>query len=180
MDLDEQLENIFAKLDDIKLTTVNGRITEVIGTLIKAVVPQVKIGEVCLVIREGYEPLQCEVVGFTRDEVLLSPLGEMHGIGPSCEVIATRLPLGIKVGNNLLGRVVNGLGEPLDEETKGPLVLDEYVPVIRAPQIPSNVNVSTSLSKWACVRLMPRLPLVSDSVWVCLRRLVVVNPLYWA
>ncbi len=136
MDLDEQLENIFTKLDEIKLTTVNGRITEVIGTLIKAVVPQVKIGEVCLVLRDGYDPLQCEVVGFTRDEVLLSPLGEMHGIGPSCEVIATRLPLGIKVGNNLLGRVVNGLGEPLDEETKGPLILDEYVPVIRAPPDP--------------------------------------------
>ncbi len=135
MDLDEQLDTIFAKLDDLKLTTVNGRITEVIGTLIRAVVPGVKVGEVCLVQREG-EPLRCEVVGFTKDEVLLSPLGEMTGIGPSSEVIPTRMPLSIKVGPQLLGRVLNGLGEPLDEETKGPLVLDEYAPVIREPPDP--------------------------------------------
>lgn len=135
MDLDEQLESIFAKLDDIKLTTVNGRITEVIGTLIRAVVPGVKIGEVCLVQREG-EPLRCEVVGFTKDSVLLSPLGEMNGIGPSSEVIPTKLPLSIRVGPQLLGRVLNGLGEPLDEMTKGPLILDELSPVIRIPPDP--------------------------------------------
>ncbi len=136
MDLDEQLDQIFAKLDDVKLTTVNGRITEVIGTLIRAVVPSVKIGEVCLVVRQGEAPLRCEVVGFTRDNVLLSPLGEMAGIGPSSEVIPTRMSLSIKVGPELLGRVLNGLGEPLDEETKGPLVLNEYAPVIRAPPDP--------------------------------------------
>lgn len=135
MDLDEQLDSIFAKLDDIKLTTVNGRITEVVGTLIRAVVPGVKIGEVCLVQRAG-DPLRCEVVGFTREEVLLSPLGEMTGIGPSSEVVPTHLPLSIKVGQNLLGRVLNGLGEPLDEETKGPLILTEFSPVLRAPPDP--------------------------------------------
>lgn len=136
MDLDEQLDTIFAKLDDVKLTTVNGRITEVIGTLIRAVVPGVKVGEVCLVSREGLEPLRCEVVGFTREEVMLSPLGEMTGIGPSSEVIPTKMPLVIKVGPALLGRVLNGLGEPLDEETKGPLILDELAPVIRAAPDP--------------------------------------------
>ena len=136
MDLDEQLDQILGKLDDIKLTTVNGRITEVIGTLIRAVVPQVKIGEICLVMREGDAPLRCEVVGFTRDNVLLSPLGEMAGIGPSSEVIPTRMSLSIKVGPALLGRVLNGLGEPLDEDVRGPLVLDEYAPVIRTPPDP--------------------------------------------
>jgi type III secretion protein N (ATPase) len=90
---------------------VNGRITETVGMLIKAVIPHVKIGELCLVQREGMDPLRCEVVGFTREEALLSPLGEMTGIGPSSEVIPTRLPLHIKVGPALLGRVLNGLGE---------------------------------------------------------------------
>ncbi len=135
MDLDEQLDSIFDKLDDVKLTTVNGRITEVIGTLIKAVVPQVKIGEVCLIQREG-EPLRCEVVGFTKDEVMLSPLGEMEGIGPSSEVIPTRMSLSIRVGPKLLGRVLNGLGEPIDEEVKGPLETEEWAPVIREPPDP--------------------------------------------
>jgi type III secretion protein N (ATPase) len=90
---------------------------------------------VCLVKREG-EPLRTEVIGFTRDEVLLSPLGEMTGVGPSSEVIPTHLPLHIKVGPQLLGRILNGLGEPLDVNTKGPLECDEIYPVIQAPPDP--------------------------------------------
>lgn len=135
MDMDDQFERLLGGLEEIELTTINGRITETVGMLIKAVVPQVKIGEVCLIKREG-EPLRAEVVGFTRDEVYLSPLGEMSGIGPSSEVIPTRLPLHIKVGPKLLGRVLNGVGEPLDTMTKGPLEVDEIYPVIQSPPDP--------------------------------------------
>jgi type III secretion protein N (ATPase) len=131
----DQIGKLLGDLDDLQLTTINGRITEIVGMLIKAVVPQVKIGEVCLIKRAG-PPLRAEVVGFTKDEVLLSPLGEMTGIGPSSEVIPTHLPLHIKVGPQLLGRILNGLGEPLDEETKGPLILEETYPVIQAPPDP--------------------------------------------
>lgn len=129
---DEEFESLMDRLDEMEITTINGRITETVGMLIKAIVPQVKIGEVCLIKRTG-EPLRAEVVGFTRDEVFLSPLGEMTGIGPSSEVIPTHLPLHIKVGDNLLGRVLNGMGEPLDEHEKGPLELTETCPVLRAP-----------------------------------------------
>jgi len=132
---DEDYETLLGSIDDVQLTKVNGRITETIGMLIKAIVPQVKIGEICLVKREG-EPLLTEVVGFSRDEVFLSPLGEMKGIGPSSEVIPTHLPLRIKVGPQLLGRVLDGLGEPLDVAEKGPLVLTETYPVIQAPPDP--------------------------------------------
>ncbi len=136
MSFDDEFDRLLGSLEEVQLTTVNGRITEIVGMLIKAIVPQVKIGEVCLVKREGMEPLRCEVVGFTREEVYLSPLGEMTGVGPSSEVIPTHLPLHIKVGKNLLGRVLNGLGEPLDVATKGPLELDETYPVIQAPPDP--------------------------------------------
>jgi len=135
MSLDDNFEKILGGLDELEMTTVNGRITETVGMLIKAIVPNVKIGEICLVKRDG-EPLRTEVVGFTRDEVLLSPLGEMTGIGPSSEVIPTHLPLHIKVGPQLLGRVLNGLGEPLDVETKGPLEVHEVYPVIQSPPDP--------------------------------------------
>jgi type III secretion protein N (ATPase) len=131
----DEFDRMLTTLDELEITTVNGRITEIIGMLIKAIVPHVKIGEVCLVKREG-EPLLTEVVGFTREEVLLSPLGEMTGIGPSSEVIPTRMPLHIKVGPQLLGRVLNGLGEPLDLDTKGPLELDEVYPVLQSPPDP--------------------------------------------
>jgi type III secretion protein N (ATPase) len=135
MDLSPDFDKLLSHLEEIELSTVHGRITEVVGMLIKAVVPQVKMGEICLVKREG-TPLLTEVVGFTSEEVYLSPLGEMTGIGPSSEVIPTKLPLQIKVGHNLLGRVLNGLGEPLDLSTKGPLELTETYSVIQAPPDP--------------------------------------------
>lgn len=135
MSLDDEFDKLIGELDDVQLTTINGRITEIVGMLIKAIVPQVKIGEVCLVKREG-EPLLTEVVGFTREEVYLSPLGEMTGVGPSSEVIPTHLPLHIKVGPQLLGRVLNGLGEPLDVKAKGPLELNEIYPILQAPPDP--------------------------------------------
>lgn len=135
MNPSDSFDNIINQLEDLELTTVHGRITEIVGMLIKAVVPQVKMGEVCLIKRTG-DPLMAEVVGFTKEEVFLSPLGEMHGIGPSSEVIPTRLPLQIKVGNKLLGRVINALGEPLDTQTHGSLELTETYPVINAPPDP--------------------------------------------
>lgn len=135
MNLGEQFDKIIGQLDDISLTTVNGRITETVGMLIKAVVPNVKMGEVCLIKRDG-EPLRTQVVGFTKEEVFLSPLGEMSGIGPSSEVIPTRLPLHIKVGPKLLGRILNGLGEPIDEAVKGPLDVSQTYPVYQAAPDP--------------------------------------------
>jgi len=128
-------DNIISHLEDVELTTVHGRITEVVGMLIKAVIPQVKMGEVCLIKRDT-TPLIAEVVGFTKEEVLLSPLGNMDGIGPSSEVIPMKMSMHIKVGDKLLGRVLNGLGEPLDEDVKGPLELEEEFSVVNPPPNP--------------------------------------------
>lgn len=124
----DPFDNLIDQLDDVELSTVHGRITEIVGMLIKAVVPQVKMGEVCMIKREG-PPLIAEVVGFTKDEVYLSPLGEMFGIGPSSEVVPMRIPLQVKVGPGLLGRVLNGMGDPLDEDVKGPLETTDTFPV---------------------------------------------------
>ncbi|MBS0620224.1 MAG: type III secretion system ATPase SctN [Verrucomicrobia bacterium] len=135
MEKTPNFENLITHLDEIELTTVHGRITEVVGMLIKAVIPQVKMGEVVMIKREG-DPLMAEVVGFTKDEVFLSPLGEMQGIGPSSEVIPLRMPLHIKVGPGLLGRVLNGLGQPLDVDSKGPLIAEESYSVIGPPPDP--------------------------------------------
>lgn len=128
-------DKLLSHLEEFELTTVHGRITEAVGMLIRAVVPQVKMGEICLVKRAG-PPLLTEVVGFTKDEVILSPLGDMAGIGPSSEVIPMRMAMQIKVGPGLLGRVLNGMGEPIDEDTHGPLHLEESFPVINTPPDP--------------------------------------------
>jgi len=142
MESGSHFDKLISHLEDLELTTVHGRITEIVGMLIRAVVPQVKMGEVCLIKREG-EPLMAEVVGFTKDEVFLSPLGDMRGIGPSSEVIPMRMSMQIKVGPQLLGRILDGLGNPLDEETKGPLNLEESYPVINSPPDPLKRTVIT-------------------------------------
>ena len=134
--MSESFDKLISNLENVELTTMMGRITEVVGMLIKAVVPQVKVGEICLVKRQGMEPLMTEVVGFTQNSVYLSPLGEMKGVGPSSEVIPTRMPLHIQVGDALLGRVLDGLGRPLDVAEKGELKLTEKYPVIQAPPDP--------------------------------------------
>lgn len=127
--------NLENTLDDLELTSTHGRITEVVGMLIRAVIPKVKMGEICMIKREG-PPLLAEVVGFTKDEAILSPLGEMTGISPSSEVIPMNARLHIKVGPSILGRVLNGVGEPLDEDEKGPLEVEETFPVINTPPDP--------------------------------------------
>ena len=132
---DTPLDSLSKQLEDLELTTVHGRITEVVGMLIKAVIPKVKMGEVCLIKREG-PPLMAVVIGFTKDEAFLSPLGEMSGISASNEVIPLNMSLHIKVGNKILGRVLNGIGEPLDLDTKGPLELHEKFSVINPPPNP--------------------------------------------
>ena len=134
-EFDFSFGNLQDKLEDLELTSVHGRITEVVGMLIKAIIPRARMGEVCMIKRDG-PPLLAEVVGFTKDEVFLSPLGEMSGISPSSEVIPLNTSLHIKVGPELLGRVLNGLGEPLDVDQKGPLVLDQTYPVINSPPDP--------------------------------------------
>ena len=135
MDTTSDFDKLLSDIDDVELTTVHGRITEIVGMLIKAIVPNVKVGDICEIKRVG-EPLLAEVVGFTQDEVFLSPLGEMAGVGPFSEVIPTHKPLQIKVGDNLLGRVIDALGNPLDEKEKGPLELDDSYSVITPPPDP--------------------------------------------
>lgn len=136
MSIGKKFDELIENIDRVELAPINGLVTETVGMLIKAVVPKVKIGEVCLIKREGMDPLHTEVVGFSKEEVFLSPLGEIKGIGPSSEVIPTRCPLQIGVGPELLGRVINALGEPLDEESKGPLHLKDRASVIAPPPNP--------------------------------------------
>ena len=120
-------------VEDAQPIDVKGRVIQVVGTIIKASVPGVKVGEICI-LRNPWEDheVQAEVVGFTRDAVLLTALGTMIGISAETEVIPTRHVQMVPVGKNLLGRVVDGLGRPLDAETKGPLRPDGYYPVYAA------------------------------------------------
>lgn len=94
---------------------VRGRVTELTGLVVKAAVPGVRVGEVIEIRNKtGRGTVKGEVVGFQGDEVMLMPLGDLGGIGPDSEVIPTGRPLTIRVGDKLLGRVLGGMGQPID------------------------------------------------------------------
>lgn len=101
-------------VDEAETIEVRGRVTEVTGLVIKATVPGVRVGEMCAIDTGAQQRITCEVVGFRDEAVMLMPLGEARGIGPDCEVIPTGKPFSIKCGWGLLGRVVDGLGRPID------------------------------------------------------------------
>ena len=126
-------------IKDMRPLEVKGKVVQVVGTIIKAVVPGVKIGEICHLKNPWEETfLPAEVVGFAREAALLTPLGQLSGVSSSTEVIPTGKIHMVPVGNTLLGRVLNGLGEPMDVREKGPLVPEDYYPVYAPPPDPLN------------------------------------------
>jgi ATP synthase in type III secretion protein N len=96
------------------LLRARGRVTELTGLVVKARVPGVRVGELVHVQGHGRAAVKAEVVGFQGEEVMLMPLGELSGIGPHSEVLPTGRPLSIACGDGLLGRVLDGVGEPID------------------------------------------------------------------
>lgn len=94
---------------------VNGKVTQVIGLTVESEGPDASIGDVCYIYPfKSNQPLKAEVVGFKNNKVILMPLGELHSIGPGCDVVGTGKPLTVQVGHELLGKVLDGLGQPLD------------------------------------------------------------------
>ncbi|CFX64909.1 ATPase, type III secretion system, FliI/YscN [Syntrophomonas zehnderi OL-4] len=107
----------FSVLDKTNPCTLRGKITQAIGLTLEATGPRVSIGELCMVgtNQADREMVPCEVVGFRNNRILLMPLGNLEGIGPGSEMIASGTSLKVNVGMDLKGRVLNGMGEPIDD-----------------------------------------------------------------
>ena len=102
-----------------------GKITEIIGLTIESDGPKSSIGDLCYIYNNfGDEPTLAEVVGFRKDKILLMPLGSPDGIRPGALVVNTGEAMKIGVGNQLIGRVLDGLGRPID--TLGDIRFSEY------------------------------------------------------
>ena len=126
-------------MDHVNLIKYSGKVSQVIGLTIEAMGPAVKLGELCHIYPlKGTKPIKAEVVGFKDKKVLLMPLGEMDGIGPGSKVVATDEALTVNVGNELLGRVLDGLGNPIDG--KGSIFLNKKYPVNNTPPDPLRRN----------------------------------------
>ncbi|NLW56223.1 MAG: flagellar protein export ATPase FliI [Firmicutes bacterium] len=111
-----------------------GQVEKVGGLTLEAVGPPTFIGEACLVETLSGSKVLGEVVGFREGKVQLFPLGDMEGIGPGSKIIALGQSLKVPVGPGLLGRVLDGLGRPIDQA--GPLNNEKTYPLTAAPPQP--------------------------------------------
>ncbi len=142
--ISHHLAQAVEQLRHVNPVRVSGRVTDVIGLVIEGTGPGLPIGGVCLIERrDGGESIAAEVVGFRQNRVLLMPLGDVAGIEPGNRIVVARERPMIGVGPGLRGRVLDGLGHPLDGG--GPIAVEREValygphinplerPPIRAP-----------------------------------------------
>ncbi|MGZ8199626.1 MAG: flagellar protein export ATPase FliI [Methylosarcina sp.] len=119
------------RLTEIPELVVEGRLSRMVGLTLEAVGCRAAIGSRCRIEMKNGRKIEAEVVGFSGDRVFLMSAGDLHGLEPDCRVI----PLGknslARVGHNLLGRVLDGSGKPLDN--KGPLKTDAQISLNGTP-----------------------------------------------
>lgn len=119
-------------LERINPIRVNGKVSEIIGLMVEGNGPAASIGDVCGIMPvNGDTPLEAEVVGFRKGRVLLMPLQSIQGLGPGCKILSLGRKAAIGVGNGLLGRVIDGLGNPIDN--KGPIDFADEYPIYADP-----------------------------------------------
>jgi flagellum-specific ATP synthase len=130
-----RLDAALQRVRTARVTETCGRVVQVIGLVIESEGPVAAVGEVCRIESARHDGTTlAEVVGFRNHHLLLMPLGELHGIHPGSEVIATGSPMRMPVGSALKGRVLDGLGRPLD--ALGPIVAEQSVGLNLLPPHP--------------------------------------------
>jgi type III secretion protein N (ATPase) len=127
------VDRLIASVEAADPIRVRGRVRSLLGLAVRAVIPGVRVGESVSIQRRQHEPLTAVVVGFVDDEAMLMPLGSLEGVGPDDVVEPTGRPLRITCSEALLGRVLDGLGAPMDG---GPPVPGEPYPIMRPPPNP--------------------------------------------
>ncbi len=122
-------------IEDAHTISIQGKVSQIIGMVIEGRGPGMAVGGMCQVdCRGSGKAIPAEVVGFRDDRVLLMPLGEMRGIDPGSRIQLLRQSADVKVGQGLLGRVIDGLGQAIDN--KGALRCDAQYPLYAEPLNP--------------------------------------------
>jgi flagellum-specific ATP synthase len=133
--ISNRLGSLLRQVQTAQLVRNHGRVVQLIGLVIESEGPLVSVGEVCRIESARHDGFTlAEVVGFRDHHVLLMPLGEIHGIHPGSEVVALGSSLQVPVGDAVMGRVIDGLGSPLDN--LGPIVGDTTIQLNQAPPHP--------------------------------------------
>lgn len=141
------ISSMLKVLDKADLAVCSGSVDRVTGLAVESVGPPVNIGEVCKIYpAKGKKPVKAEVVGFRDKHMLLMPFDTLSGIGPGSRVESTGMPFSIPVGMGLRGRILDGLGTPIDG--KGPIEAEDYYNIDRRssnpltrPRIKERINL---------------------------------------
>jgi flagellum-specific ATP synthase len=122
------LDKYYSCLDTACPIEASGQVTKVIGLVIEAHGPASRLGTVCDIYTRGQNhKIVAEVMGFRENRVLMMPVEDIQGIGPGSRVVAKQKKATIAVGPGLLGRVIDGLGKPIDG--KGPVRVEYEYPI---------------------------------------------------
>lgn len=123
----KRLKKYESRIDESQISCVEGKLTRMVGLTMEAMGCHAPIGARCIVVDSNNAHVEAEVVGFSGEKLYLMPTGELRGIMPNARVIPTNQVYQAPVGDNLLGRVIDGAGVPLDG--LGPLNPEAYVPI---------------------------------------------------
>jgi len=131
----EKINYLFRVLESCESVRSKGRVSRVSGLLVESTGPNVSVGDICWIhSRNGKGPKAAEVIGLGEGKINLMPFEDTNGIAVGCEVESTREPMFVHVGQELIGRVIDGFGRPIDE--KGPLPPMQAMWIHREPPAP--------------------------------------------
>ncbi|OOM79940.1 flagellar protein export ATPase FliI [Clostridium sp. BL-8] len=117
LDLDLDFSRLIKKVNNTSTIYSEGVVKKVIGLTIEVQGIKAFVGELCVIYNERNIPINCEVVGFKDEFVILMPLDELIGISPGCRVVPQHKPLSVRCSDKLLGHIIDGLGKPIDCES---------------------------------------------------------------
>jgi len=128
------LSRYITAVDGVKPIRFQGKVTHVVGLVIEGYCPNTAVGALCEIQSATGERIPAEVVGFKDNKALLMPLGELRGVGLGSLIAVRRRCSSLMVGNGMLGRIIDGLGNPIDD--KGPLMGERECPIYAQPVNP--------------------------------------------
>lgn len=132
MDTVSDLTQYYLMLDKLSLIQKIGKVTKVSGLMLESEGPETSIGSICKIYSsQNKKSIEAETLGFRDKKVLLMPLNDLRGIGPRSIVTEIEKSAGLRVGKKLLGRIIDGLGNPIDG--KGPILTEEKYPIYKEP-----------------------------------------------
>ncbi len=132
--LQDLFDNHIARISELNPVSVDGKVKQITGVVIEATGKNVSVGDVCEIFTRQGTKIKAEIVGFKDETILLMPLGETLGVATGSRVKRSTVPLNVPVGDVLLGRILDGLGNPMDG--KGPIMSKEFRPVFNFPPNP--------------------------------------------